>query len=32
MAPCADFAIILTHLGIMNERPQEKIMWIKYVI
>ena len=32
MALCADFAIILTDLGMMKERPQEKIVWIKYVI
>ena len=31
MALCVDFAIILIDLGIMNERPQEKIVWIKYV-
>ena len=32
MALCADFAITLSDLGIMNECPQQKIVWIKYVI
>ena len=32
MASCADFAITLSNLGMMNERPQQKIVWIKYMI
>ena len=32
MAPCADSAITVCDFGMINERPQQKIVWIKYVI
>ena len=32
MAPCADSAITVCDFGMMNEHPQQKIVWIKYVI